>query len=137
MGTWHNINESAAFEIFLFTTVGLGVLAFLLVIVGMTLAPFIIDKVDHALGPLASEKEQFFKGLPLSARRMSSYGLKVLGRHTQWGQRRIYLDRPDRVTAVERSPAWIRNVVTWIYASFVIVAPIAFLLALSVIGIYD
>ncbi|ABE57677.1 hypothetical protein [Chromohalobacter israelensis] len=121
----------------LFITAGLGVLAFLLVIVGMILAPLIIEKVDRALGPLASDKELFFKGLPLSAHRMSGYGLKVLSRNTQWGQHRIYRDRPDRVHAVERAPAWILNVVTWIYASFVIVAPIAFLLAFIVIRLHD
>ncbi|WP_157958589.1 hypothetical protein [Salinicola sp. CPA57] len=109
----------------------------LLVIVGMILAPFIIEKVDRALGPLASEKEQFFKGLPLSAHRMSSYGLKVLYRNTKWGQRRIYLERPDRIHAVESAPPWVLNAVTWIYASFVIVAPIAFLLAFVVIRIHD
>lgn len=131
------MNDSVAFGVLLFTTAGLGVLSFLLVIVGMILAPFIIEKVDKALGPLASDKELFFKGLPLSAHRMSGYGLKVLCRNTKWGQRWIYLERPDRIHAVESAPPWILNVVTWIYASFVIVAPIAFLLAFIVIRIHD
>ncbi|MAM57347.1 MAG: hypothetical protein CMN25_08440 [Salinicola sp.] len=131
------MNDSVVFGALLFTTIGLGILAFLLVIVGMILAPFIIDKVDRALGPLASEKELFFKGLPLSAHRMSGYGLKVLCRNTKWGQHRIYLERPDRIHAVESAPPWVLNVVTWIYASFVIVAPIAVLMAFIVIGIHD
>ncbi|WP_353979069.1 hypothetical protein [Salinicola endophyticus] len=131
------MNDSVAFGILLFTTIGVGALAFLLVIVGMILAPFIIDKVDRALGPLASEKELFFKRLPLSAHRMSVYGFKVLCRYTSWGERHIYRDHPDRVHAVESAPPWILNVVTWIYASFVIVAPIAILLAVIATRIHD
>lgn len=131
------MNDSIAFGVLLFTTVVLEILAFLLVIVGMILAPFIIDKVDRALGPLASDKELFFKGLPLSAHRMSGYGLKVLSRNTQWGQHRIYRDSPDRVHAVESAPTWIINVVTWIYASFVIVMPIVAVLSLVVVKIHD
>ncbi|KFF50688.1 hypothetical protein GY26_00460 [Gammaproteobacteria bacterium MFB021] len=131
------MNDSVAFGILLFTAVGVGALAFLLAIVGVILAPFIIDKIDRALGPLAADKELFSKGLLLSVHRMSSYGLKVLCRYTSWGERHIYQDHPDRIHAVESAPPWILNVVTWIYASFMIVAPTAILLAVIAIRIHD
>ncbi|RXE46469.1 hypothetical protein [Chromohalobacter israelensis] len=91
-----------------------GVMTFLLAVIGLLLAPIIIDKADNALAVLLPKSESLFKGWPVSIGRLATYGRLLLLR--RWYHKRVFDGHPERVTAVESAPAWIKGVTKWIYA---------------------